>query len=282
MMRSDRRGVALILVLCLLVTLGAIAAQLGRAARLEVGIVRNIRSRTVGRYAAESGLTDAVVQIDALLESLPKPLERAIAFHDLGAHLPSLTDVSLGGARFAVAIGDLNARIDLNRSDPDAVRGLFEQFTTAQKAEIIAASLQAKPLERVGELTALPGVTDALAIAVAPYVTVWSDGMVNINSAPEPVLAALPGIGKDAARSIADRRSAGEVFAPSAGDQQPQGTRIVVAPAPPMALVVTEPSRLLLIARGWQEGSPLTHEIQAVYEVAGRRLVLQAWQERDL
>ena len=30
----------------------------------------------------------------------------------------------------------------------------------------------------------------SLALAVAPYVTVWSDGIVNINSAPEPVLAA--------------------------------------------------------------------------------------------
>jgi hypothetical protein len=38
----------------------------------------------------------------------------------------------------------------------------------------------------------------------------------------------------------------------------------------------------MLISRGWQEGHPLTHEIQAVYSILGRRLMLQAWWERDL
>ena len=42
------------------------------------------------------------------------------------------------------------------------------------------------------------------------------------------------------------------------------------------------PTRILLISRGWLRGHLLTHEIQAVYGVAGQRLVLQAWQERDL
>ena len=42
------------------------------------------------------------------------------------------------------------------------------------------------------------------------------------------------------------------------------------------------PTRILLISRGWLRGHPLTHEIQAVYGVAGQKLVLQAWQERDL
>jgi hypothetical protein len=46
--------------------------------------------------------------------------------------------------------------------------------------------------------------------------------------------------------------------------------------------VVTTPTRLLLISRGWQEGHPLTHEIQAAYAVLGQRLVLQFWWERDL
>jgi hypothetical protein len=39
---------------------------------------------------------------------------------------------------------------------------------------------------------------------------------------------------------------------------------------------------LLLISRGWQDGHPLTHEIQAAYAIVGHRLVLQAWSERDL
>jgi hypothetical protein len=50
----------------------------------------------------------------------------------------------------------------------------------------------------------------------------------------------------------------------------------------PIPHVITQPTRLMLISRGWQEGHPLTHEIQAVYSLLGQRLVLQAWWERDL
>jgi hypothetical protein len=41
------------------------------------------------------------------------------------------------------------------------------------------------------------------------------------------------------------------------------------------------PSRLLIVSRGWQSGSPTAHEIQAVYVVVGTRLTLQNWEERD-
>jgi hypothetical protein len=56
----------------------------------------------------------------------------------------------------------------------------------------------------------------------------------------------------------------------------------VRAAVSPFAALVNRPSRLLFIARGWQQGFPLTHEIQAVYAIEGTSLVLVAWQERDL
>jgi type II secretory pathway component PulK len=43
-----------------------------------------------------------------------------------------------------------------------------------------------------------------------------------------------------------------------------------------------EPSRILVVSRGWQDGHPLTHEIQAVYALVGNELVLVRWRERDL
>jgi type II secretory pathway component PulK len=44
---------------------------------------------------------------------------------------------------------------------------------------------------------------------------------------------------------------------------------------------VEEPSRLVIISRGWLDGHPLTHEIQAVYAISGADLVLVHWRERD-
>ena len=43
-----------------------------------------------------------------------------------------------------------------------------------------------------------------------------------------------------------------------------------------------EPSRVLVISRGWLRGHSLTHEIQAVYAIAGNQLTLVRWRERDL
>ena len=56
MKRSDRRGVALIFVLWLLVVLGAIVAEVVSQARLEANILTSLRARTVARYSAENGI----------------------------------------------------------------------------------------------------------------------------------------------------------------------------------------------------------------------------------
>src|SRR5213592_4376366 len=273
--RRDQRGVALIFVLWLLVLLGVIIAEVASKARAEAALLSSLRSRTVARYAAESGILAATVTIERLLDSTPNPLERASLFRQLEARLASLTEVELGGARFGVAALDLNARIDLNRADVATLHGLFGQFTSDARADTVAAALKAAPIRRLAELSRVPGIDDSLALAVAPYVTVWSDGLVNINSAPEPVLAALPGFSGTVARSVVRRRDTGElVLRPDPVPSQ--------AGAIGLAAVAVLPSRLLIVSRGWQDGHPLTHEIQAVYDVLGARLTLLAWKERDL
>ena len=282
MKRGDRRGVALIFVLWLLVLLGAIVAEVASQARLEAEILTSLRSRTVARYSAESGILAATVQIEALLDSTRSQPERVTTFHELAARLAPLNDVDLGSGRFGVAVVDLNARIDLNRADAATLQGLFRQFITDKQAEEVVALLKQAPLNRLGELAHIPGIDDSLALAVAPYVTVWSDGFVNINSAPESVLAALPGISSAMARSAVRRRETGEVFVMATDPFGPLGGvpgGVASAPAPRLSVM---PSRLLIVSRGWQGGHPLSHEIQAVYAVLGARLVLRAWQERDL
>ncbi|PYP25999.1 MAG: hypothetical protein DMD55_11445 [Gemmatimonadetes bacterium] len=286
--RRDQRGVALIFVLWLLVVLGAIVAEVAREARLEAAMLASLRARTVARYAAESGILAATVRIEAMLDSAHGSTELIAMFRELNAGLPSLSDVELGTARFRVAAVDLNARLDLNRADAATLRGLFGQFATENRADAVVAALKQSPVRRLSELTLLPGVDDSLALAVAPYVTVWSDGFVNINSAPEPVLAALPVVGRAGARSLILRRQAGDVLTsidvvrPGARPDLMTPGDVMAASGVPGALVSMMPSRLMLVSRGWQEGHPLTHEIQVVYAVVGQRLVVQARQERDL
>ena len=47
------------------------------------------------------------------------------------------------------------------------------------------------------------------------------------------------------------------------------------------------PGRVLIVARGWEEGRPLTHEIQAAFDlrvggfVPEPQLLVRYWTERD-
>jgi type II secretory pathway component PulK len=279
------RGVALIFVLWLLVLLGAAATEVLAHVRTEGRMVSALESRTIGRYAAESGILMATAAIERRLDSAAEPGDRAAALRD-PALRDSLTDVPLGAARFGVAIVDLNARLDLNRTDERTLRNLFSEFTSPARAEAVVGAIKREPLTRLAELARVPGIDDSLALAVAPYVTVWGDGLVDLNGAPAAVLAAVPGVGSATAQTIVAQREAGHVFgstdelraaeqasAPAAG---PTDVGAVMSP-----LLTLAPTRLLLVSRGWQPGHPLTHEIQAVYVVLGRWMVLQRWEERD-
>jgi DNA uptake protein ComE-like DNA-binding protein len=289
MMRCrNERGMALVFVLSLLVTLGLVAAEVARSARSEAALVAGVRARSVGRYAAESGIAAAMVRIHALLDSVPAGPDQPAAFRRLDSAFAQIDAGPGGTSRSRVTVVNLNARLDLNRTNQAVLREFLSQFTSRSRADDALAALKKEPIRRVGELARVPGMDQALAFAIAPYVTVWSDGLIDINAAPEPVLAAVPGIGAATARSLVQRREEGEVFTstdPTRPRREPSGEPDEMgsaAPSQPFSQLVTTPTRLLLISRGWQEGHPLTHEIQAAYMILGHRLVLQAWWERDL
>ncbi len=186
--------------------------------------------------------------------------------------------IAIGPEEFDVAIVDLNGRIDLNRASETTLRRFFTEFAPGGRAATIAAALKAQPISRFGELARVPGADDALALAVAPYVTVWSDGIVDVNAASFPVLAALPGIGPAVAQTIVRRRDGGETFS-SADQFRPKTT----APATleGFAAMTVAPTRIMIVSRGWLVGSPAVHEIQAVYMLVGRTITLENWEERD-
>jgi type II secretory pathway component PulK len=286
--QHNRRGTALIFVLYLLLTLGLVTAEVARSARAEAAKVAGVRARSVGRYAAESGIAVAMVRVHQLLDSAVTPASQVTALRGVAIDLAQLGDTMLGSARFRVTVVNLNARIDLNRAPKEMLERFLGQFAGLQQVNAAVAALGKEPVRRVGELARVSGMSQSLAYAVAPYVTTWSDGMVDINAAPETVLVALQGMDPAEAQSLVQRREAGEVFT----SPDPTRARRDVSTEPetmeeargsvPIPQAIVAPSRLLLISRGWQDGQPLTHEIQAAYAIVGHRLVLQAWAERDL
>jgi type II secretory pathway component PulK len=286
--RHNRRGTALIFVLYLLLTLGLVTAEVAQNARAEAAKVAGVRARSVGRYAAESGIVVGMVRVHQLLDSAATPVGQVTALRSAAADLAQLGDTMMGSARFRVTVVNLNARIDLNRASKEMLERFLGQFAGPQQVNDAIAALRKEPVRRVGELARVTGMSDSLAYAVAPYVTTWSDGLVDLNAAPETVLVALQGMESDAAQSLVRRREAGEVFTSNdptrpRRDLSTEPETMEDAPrSAPLPQAIVTPTRLLLISRGWEDGHPLTHEIQAAYSIVGHRLVLQAWSERDL
>ncbi len=139
------------------------------------------------------------------------------------------------------------------------------------------------PLLRLDALTRVPGFTDSILDRLAPFATVHGDGRVNVNTAPTEVLAAIPGIGADGAASIIAARESGPLASAIAIAPHLRGRRTDGGIGP----VGTEPSRILVVSRGWAAGHPSTREIQVVFEVvrgfldAPTRLRVRHWVERD-
>lgn len=304
---GGERGVALVLVLWLLVILGAVAAAVVGSTRSASQVVLNARARTVARYAAESGIVAATAVLHQRLATAYTPAQTALALSGVDRAFRDLKDVPLGGGSFSVAMTDLSGRLDLNQGDPRTLAGLFSQFISSSAALAVADALQdwrdaddlvlpqgaeestylragSRVVPRNGPLTQLEefqrvmGVTETLARGVAPYITVTGGKYINVNAAPEPVLAALPGIGSAGARAIVSQRQGGTVFTSVAEVLGLLGP----GAAPAMSQLAIGPGSLLLTSRGWVPGHPLTHEVQAAYALVGQRLVLQSWRERDL
>lgn len=244
---SARRGVALLLVLWVLAVLGGLGAALAVRVRDGTDVTVNARAAAQARYAAESGVTLAVSTVESALATRPDPAGRERYLNALDQALGSLGRGALGDERYAVALVDVSARLDINRASRAQLERFFGQFASRTEAARAAASLEAyrgadevhsRPLRSLDELDGVPGLDQAMILRAAPFLTVDGDGNINQMTAPPEVLAA------------------------AGGDLRRQ------------------PSRLLVVSRGWRDGHPLSHEIQAVFAVQDDRLALVRWQER--
>ncbi|MCI0433738.1 MAG: type II secretion system protein GspK [Gemmatimonadetes bacterium] len=262
---AARPGAALMVVLWLIVVLGTISSGVLLSTRSATAAAANYRARVVGRFAAESGVTVAVATLQDSLRGLSETMARRDYLNNLDRALGAWAEAELGDARFAIALVDVSARVDVNAAAPAQLVALFSFFTDALEAERAAAAIRAyidagesplaegsgvqdptiglttaRRLRSLDELLAIPGVPVNLVERASPFLTVDGDGTINRVTASDTVRAAAGGELRD------------------------------------------EPSRILVVSRGWLHGQPATFEIQAVYAVSGSELVLVRWREREL
>jgi type II secretory pathway component PulK len=205
-------GAVVILVLWILAILALLGLGLGYAATLDQRLVGYQRDRLTALYLAKAGYfralaelkRDATPQVDSFLDPWADNPE---AFREAALGEGSVT-VSYplrgeGGVDEVVyGVVDEERRVNLNTA-PKAVLvrvpGMTGEIADAivdWRAERALGESRDRAFEVLEELLLVEGMTDEVLQAVRPWVTIYGDGKVNLNTAPREVLKAL-GLGAD-------------------------------------------------------------------------------------
>jgi general secretion pathway protein K len=226
---ANRDGFALLAVLWVLLVASALAAELHAGIRADQRVTANVRAEARARWAARAGLARSVETLRSRL-AVTAPTGMGLVVRDT-LLVPALA-LDIDGVKVTAAVTDARARLNLNLATEDELRALFlalgwDAGPAASRAAAVgrwrAAHLppfEAAPPDTtrirlrpppgafaaVEELREVPGFGEAEFLASAPYLTVVSDGRINLNTASAPVLRTLPGIGAEAAAGIVERR----------------------------------------------------------------------------
>lgn len=255
-----RRGAALVTTLVLVVLMSAATAVAARGARHASRLARNAEASVVARHMTESAVLAARLRMEALLQAAPDSAARlellyrieTASDNRMGPPQPFVAD-TLGGGVFAAALVHLGSRVNVNADNPNALTALFRQATDAASAERLAQRI-------VTRVHTLP--LDATARASSLR-----------RRSQDSLAAALLGRG-ETSRAINPFESLDELDA-EFGAEAPWLSQLADR------LTVDGDGRVLIVARGWQQGHDLTREVQAVYTIEGSELRLLRWRERD-
>ncbi len=283
--RRERTGVALLLVLWLVVILASVTMAASSAARSSGDLVTARRASATAQSMAASGIAAAVAAInDSLRGFVADTVARDAYLNALDAGLNNdataigraKSDTLVDGA-FATAIVDVAARLDINNAGEASLEKFLGGFTSAAEARLIAHriaervrgdelptdSLSVARLSRDSTVRAMLGQGSTNTLLRHPFETL--DELSEIPQLDEKLLAVIvPLLTVDGEGAVNRHSAPAAVIAAAAGS------------------LTDAPTRLLVISRGWQIGHPLTHEIQAVYDVSPTGLVLVRWRERVL
>lgn len=246
-MTTGRPGFALVAVMLVLALLGVVGAEFSYSMRLEASAVRAYKDAILATHLAEGAVEQAIREIVADAAFVAPAQDGVLTFYTRErtaiARLPR-TQVPLGPGQFSYRITDEEARLNLNTSPPDRIDRLLQGLGLDKSArDTIVDSIQDwrdaneehrlngaesdyylklpvpyrarnANLESVTELLQIRGLTPALfygadaSPGLAEFVTVKSQGQVNLNTASAPVLRAMGLAEAEIAEVLQARREA--------------------------------------------------------------------------
>jgi general secretion pathway protein K len=239
-----RRGVALVAALFLVVAIGAVALQFSLDARERRTLGLGAADRATQRALADGALELVEAKLDYAMRTIPQGRgnTQMLRSSDPWLGIDSLYSgtYQVDSQNVYVQAIDLGARLNINNLSEDELKTflafVLNDYVTAdalaqcimdwtdvddiarlhgaEKDDYIKAGLLALPangpFRDVEDLRFVKGMTPEIYAAISPYLTTFGGGLVNLNTAPPPVLKALPGMTDQMLSVILSLRSQGQ------------------------------------------------------------------------
>lgn len=304
----DRDGFALLGALWMVVAIAAASAVLWHRFHGHALLAQNHQEAVQTRAAASAGVARVQQELHRRLVAAGGLDGAPAESLDPWNTLPDSWSATVGDAHYDVKARELDTLLSLNlTAEGELVEFLETAGVPTPTARTIAASTldwrdsdgmrrargaeaewylasgswsipRNGPFAEVSELRGVRAVTDSLYRMLEPLITIRGDGRVNLNTAPAPVIAALPGFGVAAARRLVAARNRGVRYASvydavltlAPGDRDP-----VEAVLPTLVARTTfTTDRLLLESTGSVSGGRIHHMASAVMLRQGTQAIL--------
>ncbi len=201
-------GSVLIQVLWTLAILVLLSLALGYTTALDQRLVSYQRDRLTALYLAKAGYLRALVELER------DPIPPADSYLESWAHNPeAFQQIPLGSGSFTVSyawpgqdrlagvvygVVDEDRKININTAPkailvrlPGMTEGIADALLEWRAKHKSLVEMEDRPFKVLEELWLVEGMTHEVFQALQPFVTVYSDGKVNLNTAPSEVLTAL-------------------------------------------------------------------------------------------
>ncbi len=205
----DRKGVALISAMGVLVVLGVLSSVFSAHMRLLSAYSAKDMQEFKAHYLAVAGVQDAISRLRA---DSPKTDSHSDSWWT--GESPEMTPFGEGG--YTLTIKDETALINVEKASPQMLSAMLGGDKEAL-AEVVKRRLSGRVFN-VADLSGAGLSADALSRVMALGTTL-GDGRVNINTANADVIAALSGMDADAAGLIVKFRNGADGIEGTADDR---------------------------------------------------------------
>jgi general secretion pathway protein K len=277
------------------------AAMLGQAEQLRADAMERARSSRDQRRVANASMGRLFRSSDPLEDPWREPQ---------GLMVPEMT---FGDARYAILLRDVGSALNLNEANEEMLRQFFAQgigldyadadelaqaildwrdeddlprINGGEREEYLEEGALVLPPNRdfveMDELRHVRGMTPETYVAAAPHLTLIGDGEINLNSAPEPVLLAVPGMNRGTVTLLLRLRESGVL---------PRSDTELMALLPPGSIEALEAQgrnfsstrtyttdQVEILAQGWVEGG-VVHVTSRVVVSRGNAEARVIWRE---